>query len=181
MQRFLTDNAEIIQTNTKGIWITAHNQLFQDIDGTINLVPRFFKTDGYTILDLLAPVAGGRFDEDLRCAIQHDWDCRYRYSIVVKLTEYELRKHGYYKTHYKQIGEERTPIMICEDIPTRYLKLIPIGFKATNAKFKRMVECVSWSEEVKRKVVAFAVNLNIGWFFSKVSKIDLKDIYKKIL
>ena len=49
---FLTSNARIEQTDVPGIWQTIDNQLYKDVDGSIYLVPRYYKTDNYN--DLIA-------------------------------------------------------------------------------------------------------------------------------
>jgi len=181
MAKFLTYETEIIQTDENYMWTTEHNQLFQDVDGTIYLVPRFFETDGYTIINLFAPIAGNRLENDIRPAVQHDWDCKYKFSLVVKLNEYELRQKNYLRTIFKQIGKEKIQINVCEDIPVRYLKVIPVGFKSANFKLKRMLDCIDGMQTWKKRLISIAVFLNIGWFTDKASKFNVKKLYKDIM
>ena len=176
--RFLTYFSEMIQTSKPNIWVTLHNQLFKDKDGTIYLVPRFFLSDSYTIPDWLAWLGGGKMKWDNLPAIGHDFDCKFHQCIKVHLTEDELRKKGLLKQHKKIIGGETLLIPICEDIPLEYLGIEPVTFNQANSKFKRMMKATGNIKNWRVNLMRFAVNFNIGWLKSGKKKIDLNCIYK---
>ena len=58
MGNFITGKAEVKQSDINGKWYTSHNQLYQDDDGVLYLVPRNYQTDGYTIPRWLAWLGG---------------------------------------------------------------------------------------------------------------------------
>lgn len=179
--KFLTYFAEIGQTAVPNLCCTSHNQLFKDADGSIYLVPRYFITDGYTIPDWLAWLAGGKMKWDIRPAIGHDFDCKYHQTIKVNLTESELRNKGYLRNHTKTLGDEYIVIPICDDIPVEYLCVERVTFNQANSKFKRMMLATDNIKKWRVNLMRCAVNLNIGWVFSGKNKIDLNKIYKECI
>lgn len=173
---FLTSNAEISQSDEKGLFYTAHNQLYKD-DDVIYIVPRYMKTDGYTIPNWLTWLGGGKTEWDMRPSIQHDFDCRYHQTVVVNLTEDELRKRGYLRHHEKKIGDETFLINVCEDIPICFLAVKDVAFKGVNDKFKRCLKAIDL-KKWRVNMMRFAVNFNVGWIYSGKEKIDLYKFYK---
>ena len=167
---FLTAKTRLEQTDDKGKWITLDNQLYEDKDGSIYLVPRNYKTDGYTIPCWIAWLGGSKMDYDTRCSTQHDFECEYAKVIRVNLPEFELKKKKYLQLYKNK--------WICEDIPIKYLSVEKTTFNQTNNRFKRMlIECGSiprWRVNMMR----FAVNFNFGWHSNK-NEIDLKNLYVK--
>ena len=89
---FLTGKSRFEQTYPCGLWKTLDNQLYQDKDDTIYLVPRNFQTDGYTIPNWIAWLGGSKMEWDTRCSTQHDFECRYHQVIIVELTVAQLKK-----------------------------------------------------------------------------------------
>lgn len=175
---FITDFAELGQTAEPNYWYTKHNQLFKDQDGVIYLVPRYFITDGYTIPDWIAWLGGGKMKWDTRPAIGHDFDCKFHQCIRVILTEEELRRRRFLRTHKKQFGDDTYLITVCDDIPIDYLAIEPVTFNQANSKFKRMMKATGNIKNWRINLMRAAVNLNIGWLKSGKEKIDLNKIYK---
>ena len=91
---FITGKAEIEQSDENGKWFTENNLLYMDYDGIIYLVPRGFKTDGYTIPNSVAWLGGSKMNLDIRPAILHDFNCYFHKDIIVNLNVSELRKKG---------------------------------------------------------------------------------------
>lgn len=182
--KFLTEYATTTKTNEANISYTEHNQLFLDEDGELLLVPRLFKTDGYTIPNIIAPLIGGKMRNDIRPAIQHDFECRYKKKLVVDLCEVELLHRNLVRVHKKKINGITYDIMICEDIPRKYLSLKPTSFNETNCRFKRMMKAVGIGP-IRHNIMRAGVNLNIGWGWDKLctsitgkeKEIDLRLIY----
>ena len=152
---FLTDKSRLGQTAIEGFWYTLDNQLYKDTDGKIYLTPRNTLTDGYTIPSIFHFIAGGKFMHDVRCCIQHDFECYYHKKIVVNMSELELRKARLLKY------EKR--IWICEDIPLNYMAIADTTFSETNERFRRMLKCLHNIPDWQRVLIGNAVNLNIGW------------------
>ena len=176
--KFLTYQTELRKSNSHFEWDTLHNQLFQDYDGTIYLVPRYFQTDGYTIPLIVTPIAGDRMEYDIRPAVQHDWECKYRFALVVTLTEYELRQKRLLHTIVKHIDGQDIAIDVCEDIPVKYLKVVPTTFVKTIRRFQRCLECISDMDNYHKKMIGNAVFLNIGWLINKPYKFNILNLYK---
>ena len=78
---WLTSKSCIIQSEI-GEFVTTHNQLYEDKDGTIYLVPRFTQTDGYTI-----PLGINRTKYDIRPSTLHDIGCKYHQLIKVNINK----------------------------------------------------------------------------------------------
>ena len=179
--KFLTYHTITAQGEEADLCYTLHNQLFLDKDGTIYLVPRYFETDGYTIPYWLAWLGGGKKKWDMRPAVGHDFDCKYHQSIIVNLTEEELRSKGYLLHKEKKIGESVLIIPICEDIPIKYLSVVKTTFNQANSKFKRMMNATGQLKAWRVNMMRFAVNFNVGWTFSGKNKINLEKLYKSVI
>lgn len=166
---FLTEKSRIAQTNIEGIWYTLDNQLFKDNDGVIYLTPRNTLTDGYTIPEIFTSIVGGKMKHDIRCSIQHDFECYYHKVLIVKLTEYQLRK--------LRILHYINDMWVCEDIPVELLEVKGTTFKETNERFKRMLLCLNNISGALAKIIALAVNFNIGWLRKPVT-LHLDRLYR---
>lgn len=179
--RFLTGKTITVQTQDAGLDCTLYNQLFLDEDKTIYFVPRYFKTDGYTIPYWLAWLGGGKKKWDMRPAIGHDFDCRYHQSIIVNLTEHELRRKGLLTHKELKINGQTLVMPYCEDIPIKYLTVVKTTFNQANSKFKRMMKATGQLKMWRVLMMRFAVNFNVGWLFSGKTKINLDKIYNNII
>lgn len=179
--KFLTYRTIVAQGEEADLCYTLHNQLFLDKDGTIYLVPRYFETDGYTIPYWLAWLGGGKKKWDMRPAVGHDFDCKYHQSIIVNLTEEELRSKGYLLHKEKKIGESVLIIPICEDIPIKYLSVVKTTFNQANSKFKRMMKATGQLKAWRVNMMRLAVNFNVGWAFSGKTKINLEKLYNSVI
>lgn len=172
---FLTAKAEMTQTNKPGIWKTLHNQLYLDKDGQIYLVPKNYLTDGYTIPLWISWLGGGKMQWDIRCAIQHDFECQYHQELIVKLSLAELCRKQLLKKH---ITSENKLIVICKDIPLEFLEVNNTTFKKANDKFKRMMKSTNSIKPWRINLMRFAVNFNIGWISNGKKGINLYNLYK---
>lgn len=172
---FITGKSKIEQSDENGKWFVENNLLYADYDGTIYLVPRGFKTDGYTIPDCIAWLGGSKMNLDIRPAILHDFNCYHHKDIIVNLTVPELRK--------KRIliaDKEHKNELFCRDIPLEYLEIRDINFTDTNAKFKRMLGCISGIKPWRINAMYSAVHLNASWLWTGNKELDLDNIYKEI-
>ena len=155
MAEFLTDKSRIGQTNIEGIWYTLDNQLFKDDDGRIFLTPRNTLTDGFTIPNIFHFLVGGMFKHDVRCSIQHDFECYYHQALVVNMSVVQLRK--------AQLLDFKNNMWICEDIPLQFISVVETTFEETNSRFRRMLKCLNNIPKWQRTLIGNAVNLNVGW------------------
>lgn len=174
MGYFLTDRAEMQQSNIDGKWITEHNQLYIDYDCTIYLTPRNYISDGYTIPNWIAWLGGGKMQWDIRPSLQHDIECQYHQGIIVNLSIEELQEK---QLLYFDIDEDNK-FMRCKDIPQEYLIIKDLTFKQVNDKFKRAMEATQSIKQWRINAMRFAVNLNVGWLSSGKKKLSLEKIYK---
>lgn len=172
---FLTSKAEMMQTDKPGIWQTQHNQLYWDCDGQIYLVPRNYLTDGYTIPLWLSWLGGGKMQWDIRCAIQHDFECQYHQELVVNLSLTELCTRKILKNH---ITPENKVIVICKDIPFEFIEIRDTTFKNVNDKFQRMMKATNSIKPWRINLMRFAVNFNIGWLSKCKKSINITKIYQ---
>ena len=171
MGAFLTGKSRIEQTDTEGIWKTLDNQLYLDEDNTIYLVPRYFLTDGFTIPNWIAWFGGSKMQYDTRCSTQHDFECKFHKVIVVNLSITQLKE--------MKLLREKNGMMICEDIPKKFLEIKETTFNQTNCRFKRMLKTTTLSH-CRINLLRTGVNFNVSWLWSK-QKLNMSDIYKKEL
>ena len=160
----------------KSLYYTLHNQLYEDFDGSLYFVPRYFVTDGYTINNIFAPFVGSKFEHDLRPCIEHDLECRYGGALKVLLNKNELRQKGYLR---HKIKDRYTLVPICDDIPIEYLDFQRTTFKDMNERFKRMLKDVGVTG-FKGKLIGNAVYLNIG-YLGKKQELVFDSIYKEYI
>ena len=129
---FLTSNARIEQTDVPGIWQTIDNQLYKDVDGSIYLVPRYYKTDNYTIPDWLAWLGGNKSKWDVRPSHFHDFGCQFHALIKVCMNEQTLRT--------KRLLRVKDDKIVCENIPIKFLKVEKKNKWFIDCMFKRMMK-----------------------------------------
>lgn len=173
MSDFVTYKSAIGQDEKPGEWFTLHNQLFIDDDGELYFVPRYFITDGFTIPKCLACLGGSKMEWDIRPAVQHDFECKYHKALRVNVPFWTLKQEGL----IREIQKDGRAIIICEDIPLKYLDVIDVTFSEANNRFKRALKAVNikpWRVNMMR----FAVNFNIPWLWSK-KELDVNKFYKE--
>ena len=166
---FLTANARMEQTAKPGIWQTIDNQLFKDEDGTIYLVPRYYKTDNYTIPDWIAWLGGNKSKWDVRPSHFHDFGCEYHALIEVKLNELQLRQ--------KRLLKVKDNKIICENIPVKFLKIVKKNKWFVDCMFKRMMKVANNIPAWRINLMRGAVFLNYGWLKNYYNDFDLEGIY----
>ena len=162
---WLTSKSCIIQSEI-GEFVTTHNQLYEDKDGTIYLVPRFTQTDGYTI-----PLGINRTKYDIRPSTLHDIGCKYNQLIKVNINKEILIQEYFYRIKDK---------VLCRDIPIDKLEVINIKFnKLNNIFYNSMVDL----DIPKYKAIEYriGVEFNIGYIFTKNNKLDINKIYSNKL
>ena len=168
--KWLTDKPSLEQSDAPNDWIVEENELFQDEDGSIYLVPRNYETDNYTIPDWIAWLAGGKSKWDVRPSHLHDFACQYHQLIRVRLKETILRK-----LRYLHVSEGK---LVCSDIPVKFLELIPITKWEADCLFKR---CMKATKTIPKKVYNIfrcGVYFNIGWLGNH-PPFDFSKIYMK--
>lgn len=168
--KWLTDNSRLEKSPKPHKWYLVDNELFQDKDGAIYLVPRNFETDNYTICDILAPVAGNKSKWAVRPSHLHDFGCEYHKLIKVKLSEKELR--------VRRLLRVCRDKLICEDIPTRYLELIPVTKWELDCMFKRAMKATGTIPARVYNLYRCGVFFNVGWL-KKPPVYDFSMIYKR--
>lgn len=162
---WLTSKSCIIQSEI-GEFVTTHNQLYEDKDGTIYLVPRFTQTDGYTI-----PLGINRTKYDIRPSTLHDIGCRYHKLIKINIDKDTLIEKYFINKNNK---------IICKDIDIEDLLLIDVKFNQLNNIFyNSMVDL----DIPKYKAIEYriGVEFNIGYIFTKNNKLDINKIYSNKL
>lgn len=165
MGRFLTAPSRIQQLPQKGLYSLLDNELYQDDDDSINIHWRNFQTDNFTWIN--------SSDWDIRCSHGHDIGCKYHQIVKVGLTEAKLREMGLLK--------EYNEMVVCKDIPQKYLEIVNVSGRKINNLFYRMLrdaDCPKTPKHIQclyRGGVAF----NLNWFKTGKKKIELDKIYDK--
>ena len=162
---WLTSKSCIIQSEV-GEFVTTHNQLYEDKDGTIYLVPRFTQTDGYTI-----PLGINRTKYDIRPYTLHDIGCKSHQLIKVNINKEILIQEYFYRIKDK---------ILCRDIPIDKLEVINIKFNKLNNIFKRSMVELDIPKSICR-LYRIGVELNIGFIFTGKDNININNIYNNIL
>lgn len=166
--KWLTTKSRLQQANKPNKWYLIDNELFQDEDGSIYLVPRNYLTDNYTIPDWVAWVAGCKSKYDVRPAHIHDFGCQFKQLLKVRLNEQGLRKLGYMR--------KKDDIFVCEDIPREFLEVIPVTKWEIDCLFKRAMRATREISNYTSCVYRGGVFFNIGWL-GKHKAFDLNKIY----
>ena len=167
---FLTSNARIEQTDVPGIWQTIDNQLYKDVDGSIYLVPRYYKTDNYTIPDWLAWLGGNKSKWDVRPSHFHDFGCQFHALIKVCMNEQTLR--------IKRLLRVKDDKIVCENIPIKFLKVEKKNKWFIDCMFKRMMKVANNIPSWRINLMRMAVFFNVGWLANYYNDIDLNQLYK---
>lgn len=169
MGKFITDKARIEQTDNRGLWQTIDNQLYKDDDGTIYLVPRYFKTDNYTIPDCVAWICGDSATWDVRPSHFHDVGCEYHQMIKVRITEENLRRARYLRVKNNKL--------VCENIPKQLLEIVPVTKGEINDMFGRMLKSSGAIPKKAQMILRTGVAFNFGWYSSGKTSINLDKLY----
>ena len=118
MGKFLVGKARVQQTDKKRIWKLLDNEVYKADDGKIYLAPRTMYSDFYTIPSWTAVIAGSPVDYDARASFVHDILCYCHESLLINLTEEELKEKGYLRY------SEKVGMWVCEDVPPEYLRAV---------------------------------------------------------
>lgn len=168
--KWLTDKSRIEQSNNVNDWFLLDNELYQDEDGSVYIIPRNYKTDNYTIPDWIAWLGGNKSKYDVRPSHLHDFGCQYHQLIKVNITEQNLHKFKYLRIFRDKI--------VCEDIPIKFLSLVPITKWEIDCMFKRAMKSTKVIPPKIYNLFRGGVFFNFGWL-GKHPPFDLKRIYTK--
>lgn len=168
--KWLTDKSRIEQSNEANDWYLLDNELFQDEDGKIYLTPRNYKTDNYTVPDWIAWLGGNKSKWDVRPSHLHDFGCQYHQLIRVNLTEGGLRRLRLLRVHGSKL--------ICEDIPRKFLSLVPVTKWEIDCMFKRAMKATKVIPPRIYNLFRGGVFFNFGWLGNHPAY-DLNKIYEK--
>ncbi|DAB01931.1 TPA: hypothetical protein CPT96_03235 [Candidatus Gastranaerophilales bacterium HUM_10] len=165
MGKFLTCPARIEQLDEKGKYKVLDNELYKDDDGSIYLVWRGYETDNFTWIN--------SNDWDIRCSHLHDVGCQYHQLVKVRLNIHQLRMLRFVRTKGCKI--------ICEDLPKKFLTIVPITGHEINNMFYRMLKAADCPKTPKyiQYLYRAGVAFNFNWFFTGKENIDLENLYKK--
>ena len=166
--KWITDNSRIEKLSEANKWRMIDNELFQDEDGSIYLTPRNYETDNYTIPDWVAWLGGNKSKWDIRPSHIHDFGCQYHQLIRVKLNETGLRRLRYLRVNKNKL--------ICEDIPTKFLELIPVTKWEIDCLFKRAMKATKTIPARVYNLYRGGVFFNFGWLGNH-PPFDLSKIY----
>jgi hypothetical protein len=156
MGRFLTQKVRMVQCDERRYWHTLDNELYQDDDGTIYIVPRYFKTDNYTIPMFASVLGGSPVDFRVEISHVHDQICYSAHGVYVTLTEEELKEKGYYRF------SENRQLWVCEDIPKEFLAKRKFTKKQANDLFWRAL-CSTNIPKINRIILRVGTVFNVGW------------------
>ena len=166
--KWLTGNSRLEKSDKPNKWYLIDNELFQDKDGTIYLIPRNYETDNYTIPDWIAWLGGNKSKWSVRPSHLHDFGCQLHELIKVRLTEQQLRKLHYLRVHNDKL--------ICEDIPPKFLELVPVTKWEIDCLFKRAMKATKTIPPRVYNLYRCGVFFNLGWLV-KHKSFDLNRIY----
>lgn len=170
MGRWLTDNSRLEKSSKPNKWFLLDNELYQDDDGVIYLAPRNYETDNFSIPDWIAWLAGNKSKYDPRPSHLHDFGCQYKQLIKLKINEAGLRRLRLLRVHKAKL--------ICEDIPTRYLCLVPVTKWEIDCMFKRMMKATKTIPSAVCNLFRGGVVFNLGWL-GKHKAYDMNKIYQR--
>lgn len=166
--KWLTDNSRLEKLPEANEWLLVDNELFQDEDGSIYLVPRNYKTDNFTIPDWVAWLGGNKSKWDVRPSHLHDFGCQYHQLIRVRISEQTLRKLRYLHVHKDKL--------VCEDIPVKFLEIIPVTKWEIDCMFKRCMKATKTIPAYIYNLYRGGVFFNFGWLGNH-PPFDLSKIY----
>lgn len=168
MMKWITDNSRLEKLSEANKWLMVDNELFQDEDGSIYLTPRNYKTDNYTIPDWVAWLGGNKSKWDVRPSHLHDFGCQYHQLIKVNINESTLRKLRYLRVHKNKL--------VCEDIPMKFLSLIPVTKWDIDCLFKQAMKATKTIPARVYNLYRGGVFFNFGWLGNH-PPFDLSKIY----
>ena len=176
MGKFLTQKVRLEQCHERRYWHTLDNELFQDDDGTIYIVPRHFKTDNYTIPMFASILGGSPVDFRVECSHIHDEICDSTTGVYVTLTVNELLEKGYYRF------SEHRQLWVCEDIPKEFLAKKKFTKGQCNDLLWRAL-CATNTPWINKVIIRLGTIFNIGWYWLSITKhfvnLDLDRFYDK--
>jgi len=158
---WLTDKSPILQSNKPNKIETLQNQIYY-YNGNAYLIPRGLVADGYTI-----PLGIDKTKRDIRPSNLHDIGCKYHELILINLPLYTITDR------YIRYIEGK---VICDDIPTQYLKVIPVKFNECNNLLYRAMDDLGIPKRIC-KLYRLAVNFNLNWLLTGKTHINLDNIY----
>jgi hypothetical protein len=176
MGLFLTGRVRLEQTDKTRIFRILDNELYQDDDDYIYLVPRYMQTDNYTIPLWISAIGGSPVDYRVEPSHLHDFAC-YAFAVVyVTLTKEELQEKGFYRY------SNNRGMWVCENIPREFLAVRPITKMQANNLLYRAMRAAG-VPFIKRWIVRLGTIFNIGWFIKQCKKanisIDFDKLYNK--
>lgn len=158
-------------------YILLDNSIYWDDDGSLYLVPRNYKSDGYTIPNWIAWLGGGKMEYDLRPAHFHDFICQYHAAIKIsKVNLTTLRKRRLIRSHYNQ--DTQHWLTIAEDIPVKYLDYVHFTKWEADCIFKRIMKSTKTIPAWRVGLMRFGVFFNINWCRSGKKDYDFSKCYK---
>lgn len=176
MGKFLTQKVRLEQCHERRYWHTLDNELFQDDDGTIYIVPRHFKTDNYTIPCWIAWLGGSPVDFRVEPSHLHDQICYAAKGVYTTLTKEELIEKGYYRF------SEKRQLWVCEDIPKEHLAQRSFTKKQANDILWRAL-CATNTPLINRVIIRLGVCFNLIYYWYEIIKkfkpFDLSRFYDK--
>ena len=166
--KWLTKEALLQKLPMPNKWLLAENELYQDSDGSIYLVPKNYISDNYTIPDWVAWLGGNKSKFDSRPAHIHDFGCQFHQLIKVTLTVNELLQMGFlvYENGY----------YTCKNIPVEYLTLVPVTKWEIDCLFKRAMKATGFIPAKTYNLFRCGVFFNVGWL-CRYPQFDLDKIY----
>ena len=168
--KWLTDKSRVQQSDEANDWYLVDNELFQDNDGSIYLIPRNYKTDNYTIPDWVAWLAGNKSKWDIRPSHIHDFGCQYHQLIKVNLSEQSLRKTRFLRVHKDKL--------VCDDIPSKFLSVVPVTKWQIDCLFKRAMKATKVMPARVYNMFRCGVFFNISWLGNHPA-FDMNKIYSR--
>ena len=168
---FITSKSRIEQTDKNGYWKLIDNELYVCDDGKVMITPRYLWSDGYTFPCFIMPFLGDKHKFDVRPAHAHDMMCRFHERIIVNLSVKELMEKNYLHEHRN--------LIVCEDLPDRYLTIEKISKSDCDDLLKEMMISCSISKKTAN-IVRFGVRFNLNWWLrtGKKSLLDY-DIFNE--
>ena len=174
MGKFLVGKARVQQTDKKRIWKLLDNEVYKANDGKIYLAPRSMYSDFYTIPSWVAVLAGSPVDYDARCSFVHDQLCYCHESLLITLTEEELKEKGFLRY------SEKNGMWVCEDVPPEFLTKEKVSkCKANNVLY----ECMRAAGESLFSciIVRLGTAANLRWYINEwldnVLELDFSRVY----
>lgn len=174
MCTLLTEKVRIEQTSKKRIFKILDNELYQDNDGYLYIVPRYFQTDNYSIPLWVAVIGGSPVDVCITPSHLHDYACDTHSMVYTTLTIEELKEKNLLRF------SESRKMWVCEDIPKEYLKIRPFNkLQANNLLYRAMK--ASGVTLIRRVIIRLGVCLNLNWYIMKwlkrIINVDLDKFY----